>query len=394
MNQHPTPPRTPSECAIHSRRTPATRLVRVVVAFGAVAALSACAGGPPPETSRPAWIEMEPSWSRLDAIERWLDTGGTRDDANLRIEAELQLAEGRLDFAESDRLRNPNARVENRVEAAREGLQRTLRSSVTNASQRRRAEAALARAAALDQLLPSRPGPAAADAGPVGALPRSRWRPRTADTSDMARASGRWTALTVHHTNMEHVAAPRPGAGEAANASYMRELQRAHQVHRGWADVGYQFVIDADGRLWEGRSLDWVGAHAGRSGTTNNNEENIGISLMGNFQSRAPSSAALAALTRTLDSFRARFGIARSRVYGHREFRNTACPGDVLMDWVRRYRGGAAASPSNRTPRGTRGAKPTISSLDGSPTTRSTSEPSALEALLFGDASAGSSSAR
>lgn len=329
-----------------------------------VSGLTGCIGGPPAPIGQPDWVSMEPSWSRLDAIERWLDTSGIRADPTQRLEAELQLSEGRLDFAQADRARSASAQVAARVESAIEGFRRVQRSSASNDSQRRRADAGLLRAERIDSVATARPVPAGV---PSGALPRSSWRAERADESDMARASGAWKRLTVHHTNMEGVPAPTPGSGDAANAAYLRRVQRAHMTTNSWADIGYQFLIDMDGRLWEGRSLTWVGAHVGRSGAVNNNVDNIGISLTGNFEHVAPSPAALDTLTRTLDSFRGRYGIERGDVYGHREFRNTACPGDVLMDWVSRYRGSAAANPSRRSSTPTRGAKSRVASLYGFP---------------------------
>jgi len=337
---------------------------------------------------------MPLSWSRLSAIETWLDSSGASDDPRLRLEAELALAEGRLEFARQDLEQDPSARVATRLEAAADGFRRIERSSLATDSHLRRAEYGLAQLERV-KALEDRTGATPASTGSVQVLPRSRWRPERADTSDMTRASGTWSRLTVHHTNMEGLPAPRPGAGEAQNASYMRRLQRAHQVTNGWADLGYQFVIDADGRLWEGRGLSYVGAHVGRRGGQNNNLENIGISLMGNFENSSPSQAALRTLAATLDDFRRRYRIARSAVYGHREFKNTACPGDVLMSWVSSYRGGSAATiPSNSAPSGTPGAKPRIASLDGSPTTRSGADEADAFELLFGDASASSSVAR
>lgn len=369
---------------------------RVLAAAGLalVATLTSCVGGPPPSSLDPDWVTMPHSWSRLEVIERWLDSSGASDDPRLRLDAELELAEGRLGFALDDLRADPRARVHSRLDAAAAGFRRVTRSSVASDSHLRRAESGLAEVERA-RTQGSRSGSTVDSSYRVGQFrARSTWRPEPADTRNMDRASGVWSRLTVHHTNMEGIPAPRAGAGEADNAAYMRRLQRAHQLNNGWADLGYQFVIDADGRLWEGRGLDYVGAHAGRRGGRNNNLENIGISLMGNFEHASPTQAALRTLSSTLDSFRTRYGIARTAVYGHREFKNTACPGDVLMRWVSSYRGGAASTiPSNSASSGTRGTKPRISSLEGSPTIRSTDEVDPFE-LLFGDASAGSSTAR
>jgi hypothetical protein len=365
MKHHPKPYRARFSPVFRVGSRRASTFLTQVLGLFLVGTLTACIGGPPAPLGQPDWVNMEPSWSRLDAIERWLDTAGVRADPTQRLEAELLLAEGRLDFALEDRARNPNAHVAARVDSALDGFRRVQRSSAANDSQRRRADAGLLRAERLDSVATARPLPANV---PSGAIPRSVWRAERADESDMARASGAWRRLTVHHTNMEGVPAPPPGAGEAANAAYLRRVQRAHMTTNNWADIGYEFLIDMDGRLWEGRSLTWIGAHAGRSGTVNNNVDNIGISLFGNFENVAPSQAALDTLAATLDSFRSRYGIGRGSVYGHREFKNTACPGDVLMNWVNRYRGTAAASPSRSSSSPKSGTKSRVASLYGFPT--------------------------
>ncbi len=101
-----------------------------------------------------------------------------------------------------------------------------------------------------------------------------------------------------------------------------------------YGDIGYHFVIDPYGRLFEGRDLRYQGAHA----NGDNNVGNIGICLIGNFEKEKPTQAALDALEREIGALRQKYDIPRSRVYGHRELRATECPGDALMRWVERYR--------------------------------------------------------
>jgi hypothetical protein len=351
------------------------RVLAACLAVLAALSTSGCIGGPPEPAPEPEWVEMRPSWERLDAIERWLTSSGASADPVLRLEAELQLAEGRLDFAQADVAKNPRAAVGHRVAAAEEGFQRVLSSSAANSAQRNRARSGLDRAnrVEVDAAAVSAPKPEVLRG--LSVIPRSAWRPAPENTADMDAASGRWNTLTVHHTAMESVREPGAGASEAESAEHLRLLQRAH-MNKGWADVGYEFVIDPEGRIFEGRRLAWVGAHSGRNKSTgqNYNIDNIGISLMGTFTSRAPTPKALAALQRTLDHFRSVYGIPLSRVNGHREWSSTECPGDRLMDWVENYRGFAtrpaapATRPSRSSSKPSSGTKGRIASLYGFPT--------------------------
>ena len=96
--------------------------------------------------------------------------------------------------------------------------------------------------------------------------------------------------------------------------------------------------IDPTGKVWQGRSLDWQGAHAYGA----NNVGNIGICLLGNFVQERPDPRALHSLEELIDALCARHGISRSRIYGHRQLHPTQCPGDPLMAWVSRYASGAS----------------------------------------------------
>lgn len=367
--------------ASHLRRTSASS---ALVAF--LFLLAGCIGGPPAAPA-PSWQSMPLSWDKLEKVEQWLRGEGLRADANQRLEAELVLAEGRLAFAEEDRANNPGAPVEYRLDAAIEGFRHVLASNDASATYRNRANYGLERAQGL------RDGRAkvqeAANVGGLAIVPRENWNPTRERTNDMDAASGRWNTLTVHHTAMP--GAPGPGESEARSAEHIRLVQRAHMNSpNNWADIGYHFLIDPEGRIFEGRKLRWVGAHSGRNDATgqNFNLDNIGISMIGNFESRLPTPKALGSLQRLLDSFRSTYGIASSRVRGHREWKATECPGDALMGWVERYRGFAQqspATPSRSSSRSNSGAKGKISSLFGHPTT---------ERGWSGDTSAGSTTAR
>lgn len=74
-----------------------------------------------------------------------------------------------------------------------------------------------------------------------------------------------YNKLTYHHTN-------RP------QYESMKVLQKAEQS-RTFFDVPYHFVIDGSGIVYEGRSLEYMGAHV-----EGDHIGNIGVALMGNFE--------------------------------------------------------------------------------------------------------------
>ncbi len=154
--------------------------------------------------------------------------------------------------------------------------------------------------------------------------------------------------LIVHHT---------AGRNNDPNpAATIRAIYYNHAVQRGYGDIDYNFLIDAQGRVYEGRRA-WVdepsknpigedlagnvvrGAHA-----RHYNDATVGIALLGNFTSVQPTSAARNALVTLLAWKTERHGInpkgqstyvnpvdgtTRSlyNISGHRNVNSTACPG-------------------------------------------------------------------
>lgn len=143
--------------------------------------------------------------------------------------------------------------------------------------------------------------------------------------------------ITVHHG-----ATLFTSTSNAAVGSELRDLQRFHQKDRGWADLGYHFLIDPAGRVWEGRSLRYQGAHAG---STELNRGNIGICLLGNFSAQPLMPLQQRALEDTLQRLQAWFAVPTARVYTHGEIRPAAteCPGVALQRWVDDYRARSSA---------------------------------------------------
>lgn len=109
---------------------------------------------------------------------------------------------------------------------------------------------------------------------------------------------------------------------------------------RDWGDIGYNYIIDPYGNIYEGRAgMNGVqGTHA----TYNSNT--IGISLLGNFTNQAPTQAALdavAKLTAYLSdlndiplTWRTSYNVSNpaSGIYPHRALASTSCPGNKFVD--------------------------------------------------------------
>ena len=176
-------------------------------------------------------------------------------------------------------------------------------------------------------------------------VPRSQWGARrgTCRGSDSRRYR-----MSIHHT------ATPSGAG-ASGASRVRGYQRYHMNSRGWCDIGYHFVIDRDGTIYEGRPLNQRGAHVG-----GHNTGNIGISFIGcygtscrsSFGPRSPSNTMIQSASRLVARLSSMFDITRdsNRVRGHNQWSgvNKDCPGaNVLSRMTEIYSGVDSGEPTS-----------------------------------------------
>jgi putative cell wall-binding protein/endonuclease V-like protein UPF0215 family len=153
-------------------------------------------------------------------------------------------------------------------------------------------------------------------------------------------------AVIVHHT------AGSNDYTKAQSAAVVRGIYAYHTKSNGWADIGYNILIDRYGTVYEGRKGGLeravVGAHA-----SDYNTGTVGVSVMGNFDTGAVPAVALATLadvlawkmevhhidpsaTTTIGSDSA--AKTGSTIRGHRDVGSTACPGRNLYPELGRLR--------------------------------------------------------
>ena len=138
---------------------------------------------------------------------------------------------------------------------------------------------------------------------------------------------GTVTRITVHHTG-EHA-----GLVGLPDVEVVARIEKYHRNEKNWAAIGYHFLIGKDGKVYEGRPARYQGAH-----TSTQNENNLGISVIGDFMRKQPNARQLATLRALLDDKRRQYGVSRSRIYGHRDLHASQCPGDALYAWLKNYR--------------------------------------------------------
>jgi len=156
----------------------------------------------------------------------------------------------------------------------------------------------------------------------------------------LLREGGVYDRITVHHQG------GRPSVSRVQN-TVVAEIDAVygghHRLHYG--DIAYHFIVDYAGRVWEGRSLAYEGAHV-----SHENDRNLGILLLGNFEKQSPSGESIASTVSLVSQLRNRFGIKHHRVYGHRDLSSSVCPGRYLYPHVAALReGGAEDTASSPT---------------------------------------------
>ena len=92
--------------------------------------------------------------------------------------------------------------------------------------------------------------------------------------------------MHVHHTVNSNDYAPEDVP------ALLRGIYRYHTKNLGWSDVGYNFLVDRFGGIWQGRAggsaLAVRGAH-----TLGFNSTSTGIAVIGNFEEVVPERAVI-----------------------------------------------------------------------------------------------------
>jgi len=130
-------------------------------------------------------------------------------------------------------------------------------------------------------------------------VPRSSW----GASLNLSNLSTTMTTITVSHLWVHH------SAGQTVSSDFAAVVRSYYSYHTGtlgWADIGYNWLVDPNGVIYQGRphvysvvsetvTTDVQGAHAG-----NVNSRTMGICVIGDYTSILPSAAAITSLRNML----------------------------------------------------------------------------------------------
>jgi flagellar hook assembly protein FlgD len=178
-----------------------------------------------------------------------------------------------------------------------------------------------------------------------GIITRAQWGADESIVRARPYYAERVRFAVVHHT------AGTNSYSASQSAAIVRGIQRYHVLANGWNDIGYNFLIDKYGQVFEGRGggvdRNVVGAHA-----QGFNTGSTGVSMLGTYSSSTISSAARSALVRLLawrldvahvdprgaltwvsggnPKYPAGTHVRLRTIAGHRDTGPTSCPGNAL----------------------------------------------------------------
>ncbi|OLO57902.1 N-acetylmuramoyl-L-alanine amidase [Actinomyces oris] len=216
---------------------------------------------------------------------------------------------------------------------------------------------------------------------PVAVTTRAEWGANASYMSwdpEYAKAGH----VVVHHT------AGTNSYSAGQSASIVRGIYYYHAVTLDWGDIGYNFLVDKFGTVFEGRS----GSVAAPAGTMSIgahargvNTGTMGISMMGDYSTVSPSDAQLSAVGKmagwflkragisdvtgwaglhvwTTERYQAGSTISMPRILGHRDVGYTTCPGNVGYSKLGAIR--AIAKAQGSTPQGGSSSAPSTVAQD------------------------------
>jgi hypothetical protein len=204
-------------------------------------------------------------------------------------------------------------------------------------------------------------GDARAQTGEPEIIRREQWG-ASACPPRAAPQYGQVKLAFVHHTVTANDYGPED------SAAMVLGICRYHRNSNGWNDIGYQFLVDKYGQIFEGRAggIDRAVVGAQAQGY---NDQSTGISNLGTYSTTGQTDAGLSALARllswklalhgvppqgkvlvrsgggSLNRYPAGAEVELNTISGHRDADATACPGDGLYSQLRRLRAMVAPDP-------------------------------------------------
>ena len=169
-------------------------------------------------------------------------------------------------------------------------------------------------------------GLVALEVATIASLPENVASSMRAGGADMRlRIPHRITHVTLHHTG-----SPQPLLPHENPVDKLRGLQSWGAAERNWWDVPYHYLLDLDGRIYQGRDHRYMG----ETNTTYDPAGHFLISMIGNYERQEPSQKQLDAIADMMAWAIRTNGLSLDRIGGHYHYAQTGCPGQHLRKYL------------------------------------------------------------
>ncbi|GAA3527276.1 hypothetical protein GCM10022234_25620 [Aeromicrobium panaciterrae] len=173
-------------------------------------------------------------------------------------------------------------------------------------------------------------------------IPRSAWGASAGGTCSAPLVGSTTRGIVVHHT------AGSNSYTADQSAKIVRGIQAYHVNGHGWCDIGYNFLVDKYGQIFEGRKggVD-RNVRAAHSGNNEVNTYTTGISMMGDYDKSSVPAALKSSMVKLVGwrmgttylkakgTYRVtEKNLTLNMIAGHRNVVGTACPGKYAYAWL------------------------------------------------------------
>ena len=133
----------------------------------------------------------------------------------------------------------------------------------------------------------------------------------------------------ITHITLHHQGEPFPQGKDPI--AYLRNLQTWSRTTKHWLDIPYHYIIDLDGKIYEGRKLEY----AGDTNTEYDPKGHALIEVVGNFEEVEPNQRQLDATADLMAALADKYKVSIDAIHGHKDYSaQTVCPGEHLYKYL------------------------------------------------------------
>ena len=135
---------------------------------------------------------------------------------------------------------------------------------------------------------------------------------------------------SITHVTLHHTGDAQPLRPQDDPVAKLRALQTWGARDRNWWDLPYHFLLDLEGRIYEGR--DW--RFMGETNTAYDPGGHFLISVVGNYEQQEPTPAQLTSIADMMAWAVRELDVPLDRIGGHYNYAQTGCPGKHLRKYL------------------------------------------------------------